>query len=90
MGVSGGDIAGFPNGRRLADDVFAIEVQGVAGAAYPLFRPEFKPDPPASQLGDGVDTNDVPFRATFPYVPLAHCATDCENGDTGANFAKVS
>ncbi len=87
MGVLGNDMAGFPNGRRLADDVFDIEVQGVAGAAYPLFHPDFKPDPLATQLGDGVDTNDVPFRAAFPYVGLAHCATDCANGDTGANFA---
>ena len=89
MGVLGGDMAGFPDGRRLADDVFDIEVQGVAGAAYPLFHPDFKPDPLASQLGDGVDANDVPFRAAFPYLALAHCATDCENSATGANLAGI-
>ncbi len=87
LGVVGGDMAGFPNGRRLTDDVFDIEVKGVAGAIYPMFHPDFKPDPLAAQLGDGVDTNDVQFRAAFPYVALAHCATDCEGGDTGANMA---
>lgn len=87
LGVLGGDMAGFPDGRRLADDVFDIEVQGVAGAAYPLFHPDFTPDPLAGKLGDGVDTNDVPFRSAFPYVALAHCATDCENSVTGANLA---
>jgi hypothetical protein len=75
LGVVGGDTAGFPNGRRLADDVFDIELKGVAGAAYPLFHPAFKPDPLAAQLGDGVDANDVPFRAAFPYVALAHEGT---------------
>ncbi|MEO5953324.1 MAG: DUF4331 family protein [Chloroflexia bacterium] len=85
LGVVGGDMAGFPNGRRLADDVFDIEVKGVAGAAYPLFHPDYQPDPLAAQLGDGVDRNDVPFRTAFPYVALAHCATDCDGGETGAN-----
>lgn len=85
LGVLGGDLAGFPNGRRLTDDVFDIEVQGVAGAAYPLFHPDFKADPLAAQLGDGVDTNDVPFRAVFPYVALPHCGTDCPGEETGAN-----
>lgn len=87
LGVIGGDMAGFPNGRRLADDVFDIEVKGVAGAAYPLFHPDFKPDPLAAQLGDGVDANDVPFRTAFPYVALPHCGTDCEGEITGANTA---
>jgi hypothetical protein len=75
LGVVGGDTAGFPNGRRLADDVFDIELKGVAGAAYPLFHPAFKPDPLAAQLGDGVDANDVPFRTAFPYVALPHEGT---------------
>jgi hypothetical protein len=47
----------------------------VAGAAYPLFHPDFTPDPLAAQLGDGVDANDVPFRTAFPYVALAHDGT---------------
>ncbi|HUS16895.1 MAG TPA: DUF4331 domain-containing protein [Chloroflexia bacterium] len=75
LGVIGGDLAGFPNGRRLADDVFDVSLKAVAGAAYPLFHPDFTPDPLAAQLGDGVDGNDVSFRATFPYVALPHEGT---------------
>ena len=72
LGVVGGDTQGFPNGRRLADDVVDISIKAVAGAAYPLFHPEFTPDPLASKLGDGVDANDLPFRDTFPYLALPH------------------
>lgn len=70
MGVLAGDNQGFPNGRRLADDVVDIEMQAVAGAVYPLFHPTFTPDPLATQLGDGVDTNDKSFRSSFPYLAL--------------------
>jgi hypothetical protein len=75
LGVVGGDTAGYPNGRRLADDVTDISLKAVAGAAYPLFHPDFTPDPLAAQLGDGVDANDVPFRTVFPYVALPHDGT---------------
>ncbi len=70
LGVLGGDTQGFPNGRRLADDVVDISIRAVAGAAYPLFHKDFVADPLASQLGDGVDANDLPFRSTFPYMAL--------------------
>lgn len=72
LGVVGGDNQGFPNGRRLIDDVTDIEIKAVAGAAYPLFHPGFTPDPLASKLGDGVNTNDVPFMSTFPYLAAPH------------------
>ena len=75
LGVVGGDLAGYPDGRRLADDVTDISLKAVAGAAYALFHPDFTPDPLAAQLGDGVDANDVPFRNAFPYVALAHDGT---------------
>ncbi len=70
LGVLAGDNQGYPNGRRLADDVVDISLQAVAGAAYPLFKPGYTPDPLATQLGDGVDANEKPFRTTFPYVAL--------------------
>jgi Domain of unknown function (DUF4331) len=63
FGVLAGDVAGFPNGRRLADDVVDIELRVIAGA---LLSP-----PKNIPLGDGVDQNDKPFRNAFPYVPLA-------------------
>jgi hypothetical protein len=62
LGVVGGDLAGFPNGRRLADDVIDITVQaaeGVLQAGHPTA---------VDSLSDGVDTNDHDFEAQFPYV----------------------
>ena len=62
FGVIGGDNAGFPNGRRLADDVVDIELRVIGGYLIDKKLP----------LGDGVDVNDVPFLSGFPYVaPLA-------------------
>jgi hypothetical protein len=68
-GVLGGDTAGFPNGRRLSDDVVDIALQVMAGGTP--FTPEFNVAP-NNQLGDGVDENDVTFLATFPYVAAPH------------------
>lgn len=70
LGVVAGDNQGYPNGRRLADDVVDISLKAVAGAAYALFHPNFTPDPLAAQLGDGVDENDEAFDDTFPYLAL--------------------
>jgi hypothetical protein len=63
FGVIAGDIAGFPNGRRLADDVVDIEERVAAGILVEGFDAA-----PANQLGDGVDANDRPFLPRFPYV----------------------
>jgi Domain of unknown function (DUF4331) len=65
LGVLGGDIAGFPNGRRLTDDVVDIALRAMAGAT-PL-TPSFNTGINA-QLGDGVPANDKPFLLSFPYV----------------------
>jgi hypothetical protein len=59
LGVFGGDVAGFPNGRRLTDDVVDIAERAVAG--------KLKGHPAGDLLGDGVDGNDVPNLAGFPY-----------------------
>ncbi len=75
LGILGGDACGFPNGRRLADDVVEIELLAVAGAAYEVlddrdasfkFNNAFIP-----VLSDNIDKNDMPFRNTFPYVAQA-------------------
>jgi Domain of unknown function (DUF4331) len=65
LGVLRGDNAGFPNGRRPADDVVDIELQALAGGT-PL-TPGFN-KAPNNQLGDGVNENDVPLRNSFPYL----------------------
>jgi hypothetical protein len=62
LGVLAGDLAGFPNGRRLTDDVVDIELRVVEGILLP---PPDKRDVP---LGDGVDQNDKPFSDHFPYL----------------------
>ena len=66
MGVVGGDRNGFPNGRRLGDDVVDIALQVVEGVLLP--------DRPAivSKLGDGVNRNDARFSRFFPYVATPH------------------
>jgi hypothetical protein len=66
LGVFGGDNAGFPNGRRLADDVTDIAIQAVAGK---LVTPTFTVP---AELGDGINTNDKPFSSTFPYLASPH------------------
>jgi hypothetical protein len=64
LGVLGGDLAGFPNGRRLADDVLDITVQAAEGALLAGASDTVK------GLGDGVDGNEHVFRDSFPYVAL--------------------
>jgi hypothetical protein len=73
LGVLGGDNAGFPNGRRLTDDVVDIELQALAGAT-PL-TPKFDKKP-NNTLGDGVNANDVPFLNSFPYLARPQAYTD--------------
>jgi hypothetical protein len=69
LGVIGGDAAGFPNGRRVGDDVTDIAIRAMAGAT-PL-TPSFNTGINA-QLGDGVSANDVPYLDAFPYLGLPH------------------
>jgi hypothetical protein len=62
LGVLAADNQGFPNGRRLTDDVLDITVRVAAGA---LVGGNFA-------FSDGVDRNDVPFRPNFPYLAFPH------------------
>jgi hypothetical protein len=74
LGILGGDACGFPNGRRLGDDVVEIELLAVAGAAYSVLAPDSFNFNPAliSVLDDSVDFNDKPYLATFPYASTPH------------------
>ena len=63
LGVLGNDLQGFPNGRRLADDVVDIGLQALEGAATNGIVE-------ALATGDGVHANDKPFSTEFPYVAL--------------------
>ncbi|MDJ0754646.1 MAG: DUF4331 domain-containing protein [Ardenticatenaceae bacterium] len=76
LGVLGGDACGFPNGRRLMDDVVDIELLAVAGAAYQVLDgrdTSFSFDPALiGILDDGLNGNDKPFRSDFPYLAAPH------------------
>jgi Domain of unknown function (DUF4331) len=67
-GLLGGDAAGFPNGRRIGDDVVAIELRAVAGVTIPLVDPSFTPDGAAGVLTDGTTDTNGGTTATFPYL----------------------
>lgn len=66
LGVLGGDLAGFPNGRRLGDDIVDVSLRVVEGVLRANHAPGIE------NLSDGVDANDVPFLDTFPYTALPH------------------
>ena len=72
LGVIGGDVAGFPNGRRLSDDVIDVSLRAVLGVLLPDHQAI------ADTIGDGVNTNDVPFRSSFPYVGYPHSGSDVD------------
>jgi hypothetical protein len=67
LGVLGGDLQGFPNGRRLGDDVVDAALRVVAGVLVEGFNVS-----PNNALGDGVGSNDKPFSRNFPYLAGPH------------------
>ena len=82
LGVLGGDPAGFPNGRRLGDDVvdlaLRLVVGGVLGAPFPGYSAAI-----GGRLGDGVNVNDTAYRTTFPYLGNAPSGRDRRHIDPG-------
>ena len=72
LGVLGGDLAGWPNGRRLGDDVVDIAERAVDNA---LIDPAH-----AAPLGDGVDANDVPNLTAFPWEADPQAGSDNTKG----------
>ncbi|HTG95208.1 MAG TPA: DUF4331 domain-containing protein [Pyrinomonadaceae bacterium] len=77
LGLLGGDVAGFPNGRRVFDDVVDISLRAVAGGTP--FTPATNVAP-NNALGDGVANNDVPFLTRFPYLGIP------QSGNSTAGF----
>jgi Domain of unknown function (DUF4331) len=64
-GVIDGDVAGYPNGRRLADDVIDISLNVLEQQA-------------AQTLGDGLDENPEGFRSSFPYVQIPTSGSEAD------------
>ena len=97
LGLIGGDVAGFPNGRRVFDDVTTIELRAIAGATYPLTHPDYTPDAAAGKITPGLTSsntdvtasNTVHYLTEFPYLGVPHSgytnpATNAAAPDLGA------
>ena len=80
LGLIGGDPAGFPNGRRVFDDVATIEIRAIAGATLPLVDPAFKADAAAGAVSMGLTSGpgDLTAMGTenyltqFPWLGIPH------------------
>jgi hypothetical protein len=68
LGLLGGDLAGFPNGRRVDDDVVTVELRAVAGLTIPLVDPSYTPDGAASGVTDGTKNTNPATSRRFPYL----------------------
>ena len=71
-GILGGDLAGYPNGRRVADDVVTIELRAIAGLTYQVVHGTgvFTADGAAGAIYDVNADNNPPvsYLSTFPYL----------------------
>lgn len=76
LGFLGGDVAGFPNGRRLGDDVLDIALRAVAGI---LVDGKMYGTP----LGDGVNTGSAPLQPSFPFEAPAYSGRDSVHAGPG-------
>jgi hypothetical protein len=68
LGLIAGDAAGFPNGRRVSDDVVTVALRAVAGALIPLVDKTYKPDAAAALVTDGTTNGNPAATNSFPYV----------------------
>jgi hypothetical protein len=67
-GLLGGDLAGFPNGRRVTDDVVSIELRAIAGVTLPLVT-SYTPDAAAGAIDEGLTpASDNQYLPAFPYL----------------------
>jgi hypothetical protein len=79
LGILGGDLAGFPNGRRVFDDVTTIELRAIAGATYPLVDHTYVPDAAAGAVTDFTNYSFLPpdlYQPTFPYLGVPNDGYD--------------
>jgi hypothetical protein len=72
FGLLGADLAGFPNGRRVTDDVVSISLRAIAGVTVPLVDDTFTPDKASADLTDGLSAKDASSKLLerFPYLGL--------------------
>jgi hypothetical protein len=82
LGVLANDLQGFPNGRRLTDDVVDIALQAMEGAAVSGIVDALKD-------GDRVDANNTTFGTSFPYVALPNNTAVNTAGASGSSGEAV-
>ena len=93
LGLLGLDLAGFPNGRRVFDDVTTIELRALAGAILPLVAPTYVPDAAAGAITQGLTSsntdvtakNTVHYQSTFPYLGTPHSGYYTPRTNAAAN-----
>jgi hypothetical protein len=76
LGVVGGDLAGYPNGRRVFDDVVSIELKAVAGATIPLVDPSYTVDGAVGAVSSYLTPGADRYQSTFPYLGTPHDGFD--------------
>ncbi|MBV8219720.1 MAG: DUF4331 domain-containing protein [Solirubrobacterales bacterium] len=76
LGLVGGDLAGWPNGRRLTEDVTTVAIRALAGLTYPLVNKSYTPDAAASEVTQGLTPLPNRSQETFPYVSTPHDGYD--------------
>ncbi|HEU5242931.1 MAG TPA: DUF4331 domain-containing protein [Gaiellaceae bacterium] len=76
LGVVGGDLAGYPNGRRVFDDVVSIELKAVAGATIPLVDPSYTVDGAVGAVSSYLTPGADRYQASFPYLGTPHDGYD--------------
>ncbi|HEY6501871.1 MAG TPA: DUF4331 domain-containing protein, partial [Streptosporangiaceae bacterium] len=95
LGLIGGDPAGYPNGRRVFDDVTTIELRALAGATYSLIDKTYKPDAAAGAITPGLTSSNTDVTAentehylpTFPYLGVPHAGYDVPLDNTPAKVS---
>jgi hypothetical protein len=93
LGLVGGDAAGFPNGRRVFDDVTTIELRAIAGVTLPLVDKSYKPDAAAGAITPGLTSSNTDVTAentehylsTFPYLGTPHGGYENPGSNTPAS-----
>jgi len=84
LGLVGGDAAGFPNGRRVFDDVTDIVLRVAVGGILTTDRNGASLNRfPNNRLGDGVNVNDKSYTMTFPYVAPSQDGRNRQHKDPG-------
>ena len=92
LGLLGGDLAGFPNGRRVFDDVVTIELRAIAGLTYALVDKNYTPDGAAGAVTDGLTSSATDttamgtanYIAAFPYLGTPYSGFDVPADNTPA------